>query len=362
MVPVTEDVLGEEDLEFPEVTLSDYDLDRSNSSVLVPGKIKDSDIRRKLGRNSVASLDNGVIRASSCNGSRNSFDGGSTLPVKKGRPGGLLHHQQVTSRDSITSRDSLGAPIIYKDAGISPSPSIKSKDSHDDILLSKSRRSRSDAHNIAESESSGMDSPSQPRRANQPKKSKSRQISIHSIDGMNPSVGPSPIGSAQSVMTETVAELEQMKALAAQLQAQMMILTEQNKKLTKALEERAMLDRYEPTHGTIRSVELADRYSTSHYSHVRSVESVRSTDTSSLASDRPSKRGSIVPMSVGGSIDIETRNPHDARYSVATTRKEREAVSRATSESPVSKDNVVSTKKESQFSLFKKMFKKKDSK
>ncbi|KAJ3055200.1 hypothetical protein HDU99_007603 [Rhizoclosmatium hyalinum] len=179
---------------------------------------------------------------------------------------------------------------------------------------------------------------------------------------MNPSVGPSPIGSAQSVMTETVAELEQMKALAAQLQAQMMILTEQNKKLTKALEERAMLDRYEPTHGTIRSVELADRYSTSHYSHMRSVESVRSTGASSLASDRNSKRGSIVPLSVGGSVDIETRSPHDGRYSVATTRKEREAVSRKTSESPVSEDNVVSTKKESQFALFKKIFKRKDSK
>ncbi|KAJ3293366.1 hypothetical protein HDU79_000402 [Rhizoclosmatium sp. JEL0117] len=135
-------VPSNEDIEQPAVTLSDYDLDSSSSSVLVPGvKIRDTELRKRLG---TASVDSSVY---SVTGSPYSVHSEFSPPTatanfspkaqKKGKIGGILRNNpRISSRDSVSSQDSIASTdphqaLRYKVAGISPSNSVKSAASQD---------------------------------------------------------------------------------------------------------------------------------------------------------------------------------------------------------------------------------------
>ncbi|KAI9344972.1 hypothetical protein BDR26DRAFT_1005796 [Obelidium mucronatum] len=241
--------------EHPSVTLSDYDLGASSTSLLVPGvqKLKGNDMRRKIAKDSIASLDK--------NGGHSAFSSMSSVDSSRTSLDSRNHSPQLIKRATnadrvrrMTGDSQVGPPLTQnytigdRNAGISPSNSIKSKKSY-----SKMSSNESVTSNVS------LNIPG-PRFMDIV-----RDIQQNHHDSEHPlretgslSVGNSPKGSIRSGLSQTSKdqEMEEMKIRARQMQLQIDLLAEQNRLLSLALEKGKSKGKQRRTSQTAKAASL----------------------------------------------------------------------------------------------------------
>ncbi|ORY19990.1 hypothetical protein BCR33DRAFT_275378 [Rhizoclosmatium globosum] len=222
------------------------------------------------------------------------------------------------SNDQLTLPKKQRSPVqkvsyTFKSEVMSPTLSIKSRISIDDREMLPTEYAIEVAAKNSRSSTAGRDADRRSIVAETPKKS---QRSIQSLEhGRAGSIGPSPKGSAHSIISnhkQTVAELEKMKVLAAQMEARMQLLEEQNQKLT-ALVTAQSVDRYSITYGSRPpdKVALAATVAMDYksLSITNSTPSPKTITAAPLQKQFP--RGSFfqAPLlsSIAGSTELETR-------------------------------------------------------
>ncbi|KAJ3015130.1 UNVERIFIED_CONTAM: hypothetical protein HDU68_012870 [Siphonaria sp. JEL0065] len=127
-------------IDRPSVTLSDYSLGGSSTSILVPGagthKDRDNDIRKKLGRASVSSLDGA---GASSNSSRDSLTIPGRSKPSTSSPGPVRRYScdndyQPQSVKSRPRREFIEAAISDNSMSVGPSPSGSVQPSNEQLL------------------------------------------------------------------------------------------------------------------------------------------------------------------------------------------------------------------------------------